>query len=173
MRRARLALPACVIAALALSGCKDQSMRSQNRLDIYAPWGAGAEARTPPASTIARGDLAYEAEAHPPPMIDEALLQRGHERYDIYCAPCHGAAGYGDGLVAARGYPAPPSYHDPRLRAAPAAHFYEVITNGYGVMYSYAARVEPRDRWAIAAYIRALQLSQQTASTEPKQEGTK
>ena len=87
-------------------------------------------------------------------------LARGRERYDIYCSPCHSIAGDGDGMVARRGFPHPPSYHSDKLRNAPDAHFYNVITNGYGVMYSYADRVEPRDRWAIIAYIRALQLSQ-------------
>ncbi len=89
-----------------------------------------------------------------------ALLQRGRERFDIYCAPCHGRSGYGDGMVVRRGFPAPPSYHTDALRHAPDSHFYQVITHGYGVMYPYAARVSPRDRWAIVAYIRALQLSQ-------------
>ena len=87
------------------------------------------------------------------------LLARGQERYGIYCSPCHGLSGNGDGMIVRRGFPAPPSYHSARLRAAPAKHFFDVITNGYGVMYSYAARVEPRDRWAIVAYIRALQES--------------
>jgi len=96
-----------------------------------------------------------------PVKLTLPLLQRGQERYDIYCAVCHGATGDGQGEVVQRGYPAPPTYHSDRLRNAPIGHFYDVITNGYGVMYSYASRVEPDDRWAIASYIRALQLSQQ------------
>jgi mono/diheme cytochrome c family protein len=91
-----------------------------------------------------------------------ALLARGRERYDIYCSPCHGFSGHGDGMIVQRGFPTPPSYHSARLRSADAQHFFDVITHGYGVMYSYAARVEPRDRWAIIAYIRALQQSQRT-----------
>jgi hypothetical protein len=87
-------------------------------------------------------------------------LQRGRERYDIFCTPCHGLSGSGDGMIVRRGFPAPPSYHTARLRAAPAQHFFDVISNGYGVMYSYAPRIEPRDRWAIVAYVRALQQSQ-------------
>ncbi len=85
---------------------------------------------------------------------------RGQERYSIYCLPCHSAVGDGDGWIARRGFPHPPSYHEERLRQAPDRHFFDVITNGYGIMYSYADRVEPADRWAIVAYIRALQLSQ-------------
>lgn len=88
------------------------------------------------------------------------LLRRGQERFDIYCAPCHGRSGDGEGMIAQRGFPAPPSYHTEKLRNAVDSHFYRVISNGYGVMYSYADRVAPSDRWAIVAYIRALQLSQ-------------
>ncbi len=87
------------------------------------------------------------------------LLERGRQRFDIFCAPCHGPVGDGDGMIVRRGFPHPPSYHGARLRAAPASHFLDVITHGHGVMYSYAARVAPADRWAIIAYIRALQLS--------------
>lgn len=95
-----------------------------------------------------------------PLPVTMALLERGRERYDIYCAPCHGRSGNGDGMIARRGFPAPPSYHTDRLRNAPDSHFYQVITHGYGVMYPYSDRVAPADRWAIVAYIRALQLSQ-------------
>jgi mono/diheme cytochrome c family protein len=101
-----------------------------------------------------------------PLTLTPELLERGRERYDIYCAVCHGLTGTGNGEVVQRGYPAPPSYHSERLRQAPLGHFYDVITNGYGAMYSYAGRVEPTDRWAIAAYIRALQLSQQAAAAD-------
>jgi mono/diheme cytochrome c family protein len=94
------------------------------------------------------------------PPITLALLQRGQERFDIYCAPCHSVAGDGDGFIARRGFPHPPSYHTDALRAAGDAHFYAVITDGYGAMYSYASRLTPEDRMAVVAYIRALQLSQ-------------
>ncbi|HEY6484468.1 MAG TPA: cytochrome c [Steroidobacteraceae bacterium] len=97
--------------------------------------------------------------ANPEP-ITPALLARGRERFNIYCAPCHSEAGDGDGMIVRRGFPAPPSYHTDRLRNAPDSHFYQVISNGYGVMYPYADRITPADRWAIVAYIRALQLSQ-------------
>lgn len=94
-----------------------------------------------------------------PLPITAALLRRGQERYDIYCAVCHGSDGDGDGIIVQRGFPRPPSYHIERLRRAPIGHFFRVITEGYGVMYPYATRVAPDDRWKIAAYIRALQLS--------------
>ena len=102
---------------------------------------------------------AENAPAIPYP-ITMRLLQRGRERFQIYCEPCHSPLGDGDGMIARRGFPHPPSYHIARLRAAPDRHFYDVITNGYGIMYSYADRVAPEDRWAIVAYIRALQRSQ-------------
>jgi mono/diheme cytochrome c family protein len=110
-----------------------------------------------PAGTVARD---CEPDPAPIPPVTLALLERGRQRYDIYCSVCHGLEGYGDGQIVQRGFPAPPSYHSDRLRQAPNQHFYDVITHGYGAMYSYAQRVAPADRWAIVAYIRALQASQ-------------
>jgi mono/diheme cytochrome c family protein len=92
--------------------------------------------------------------------VTKVVLDRGKERYEIYCAPCHGKTGAGDGMIVRRGFPLPPTYHQKRLREAPVGHFFDVITNGYGAMYPYGPKVEPEDRWAIIAYIRALQLSQ-------------
>lgn len=118
------------------------------------------------------GIRADPARLEPPPVLLNPLpttlatLQRGRGRFDIYCAPCHSEAGDGDGVIVRRGFPRPPSYHSERLRNAPDAHFYAVITNGYGAMNSYADRVEPQDRWAIVAYIRALQLSQHAALSD-------
>ena len=112
--------------------------------------------RSDPAGTVARD----WSPAPAPPPLTEALLERGQQRFNIFCAVCHGPAGYGDGMIVQRGFPAPPSYHIDRLREVPLQHFYDVITNGYGAMFSYAQRVPPHDRWAIAAYIRALQASQ-------------
>jgi mono/diheme cytochrome c family protein len=89
-----------------------------------------------------------------------ALLDRGQERFRIYCTPCHSELGDGNGMIVQRGFPPPPSYHIARLREAPVQHFYDVITHGHGAMYSFADRVQPADRWAIASYIRALQRSQ-------------
>ncbi|MBV1795661.1 cytochrome c [Siccirubricoccus sp. G192] len=150
-----------LLALLALAACK-QEMTQQRRYDTYEPaplWADGASARPLPMGVVARGDLAREAAAAEPPEVTPALLARGQERFGIYCAPCHGPAGDGDGMIPRRGFPHPPSYHTARLRAAPAGYIFGVITRGYGVMYGYAARVEPADRWAIIAYIRALQLS--------------
>jgi hypothetical protein len=99
------------------------------------------------------------AEMFPFPVTRE-VLERGRERYDIFCAPCHGRDGYGEGMIVQRGFRPPPSFHTDRLRRAPVGYFFEVITKGFGTMYSYASRIPPEDRWAIVAYIRALQLSQ-------------
>jgi hypothetical protein len=130
--------------------------------------GAGSRPLVP--GTIARGHLEEDREFYTgmsgtnlvtefPLPVNRAVLERGRERYDIYCSVCHGLSGDGDGMIVQRGFPRPPSFHIDRLRQAPVGHFFDVMTRGYGVMYSYASRVEPTDRWAIAAYIRALQLS--------------
>jgi len=95
--------------------------------------------------------------------VTHEVLDRGRERFNIYCSPCHGMSGDGDGMIVQRGFRRPPSLHVDRLRTAPAGHFFDVITNGFGVMYPYDYRVEPSDRWAIAAYIRALQLSRRVS----------
>jgi mono/diheme cytochrome c family protein len=95
-----------------------------------------------------------------PVDVDLALLTRGQERFNIYCSVCHGRTGEGDGMIVQRGYRRPPSYHTVRLRGLPPGHFFDVMTNGFGVMPSYAKQVSVSDRWAIAAYIRALQFSQ-------------
>ena len=120
---------------------------SGRRGDLALPdWAAGATVRAQPVRT-------------PPPVTIEAL-RRGRERYDIYCAPCHSVSGDGDGMVARRGFPAPASLHSPPMRAASDAHLFDVITSGYGVMYAFSDRIGPPDRWAIVAYVRALQRSQ-------------
>jgi mono/diheme cytochrome c family protein len=95
-----------------------------------------------------------------PVPVTAGLVAHGREAYDINCSECHGRDGYGHGMVVQRGFPAPPSYHSDRLRQAPVGHFFDVITNGYGVMYPFGSRISPGDRWAIIAYIRALQFSQ-------------
>ncbi len=149
MRRALI--PAAFLMTLA--GCDD--MTSQPKQKVYAPLVGPAKT---PEHTVQFGDRPVQ-----PPPVTLALLARGQERFRIYCTPCHSELGDGHGMVVQRGFPAPPSYHIDRLRAAPVEHFYEVITHGYGAMYSYADRVQPADRWAIASYIRALQLSQHAA----------
>ncbi|MCB9785372.1 MAG: cytochrome c [Deltaproteobacteria bacterium] len=95
-----------------------------------------------------------------PLPVDAALLARGRQRFDAFCSPCHGRAGAGDGAVVERGFPAPPTFHQPRLRRVADGYIFDVITRGYGQMYSYASRLAPADRWAVVAYVRALQLSQ-------------
>jgi mono/diheme cytochrome c family protein len=148
--------------ALLVAGCTKSNMDSQPKDHEYEPSAAfenGRVLQTPVPGTVARGDDERAAAATKPAVTAE-LLARGRERFGIYCSPCHDSAGTGHGIVVQRGMPQPPSYHDERLRTADDRHFFDVITDGYGVMYSYAARVTPRDRWAIVAYIRALQLSQ-------------
>lgn len=161
---ARLCLPLVLLALVlpALASCGGEDMENQQKLMNYRAAVAFPDrtsAQRPPAGTVPREADPAGAPGAGRPAATEALLARGRERYAIYCTPCHGPQGRGDGEVVQRGFPAPPSYHAPRLLAAPAAHFYEVITEGYGVMYGYADRVAPRDRWAITAYIRALQLA--------------
>ncbi|MCB1739026.1 MAG: cytochrome c [Gammaproteobacteria bacterium] len=144
-----------------LAGC-DNSMRQQRKYTTYARawlWDDQSAARPLPEHVVARGDLARQAQVLGPPRISAALLTRGRERYEIFCVPCHGHSGRGDGIVVDRGFPKPPSYLEPDLMRAPASTFYDAMSNGYGVMYAYASRLSPRDRWAIIAYIRALQLS--------------
>lgn len=152
---------ALIVILLVLTGC-DLSMTKQRKLKTYAStglWSDGTSARPLPAGVVAQGDSVREAARKNPPVVSDTLLARGHDRFDIYCSPCHGLAGDGDGIIVAHGFPAPPSYHIDRLIAVPAQHFFDVISNGYGVMYAYGDRIDPHDRWAITAYIRALQLS--------------
>jgi len=163
------------------AGCR-QDMHVQPRYNPFDPtdfFEDGQSARMPVAGTFPRGDLTTGpeellytgkvngalAEAFPFPVTRE-VLDRGRERFDIYCTPCHGLSGDGDGMIVQRGFRRPPSLHIDRLRAAPAGHFFDAITNGFGVMYPYDYRVAPRDRWAIVAYIRALQLSRQASISD-------
>ena len=151
----RAVISAAAALALVLVGC--DNMANQPKRNPYeVSRGSNATPdRLPPDGTVARDDVPV-----PPPPVTLALLHRGEQRFNIFCAPCHGRLGDGNGMIVQRGFPAPPSYHTDRLRQAPIQHFYDVITNGYGAMYSYAQRVPPADRWAIIAYIRALQASQ-------------
>jgi mono/diheme cytochrome c family protein len=178
-----LPIAALLVIAASLAGC-ERVMRDMYEQPKQLPATAsplfadGLASRPPPPGSVAHaeGDLAAtssgregEEAVHDeidagtvgvPARPSRALLVRGQERYDIFCQPCHSAVGDGDGPVVRRGFPVPPSYHQPRLVAAPDRHFYDVISHGYGVMFSYADRIAPADRWAIVAYVRALQLSQ-------------
>ena len=136
-----------------------------------------ANARPIPPHTVERGGTRENAAFYTgltngtyitqlPVKLTPELLAHGQERFNAICAECHDRTGSGNGMVVQRGFPQPPSFHVDRLRNAPIGHFFDVITKGYGVMYSYATRVEPEDRWAIAAYIRALQLSHHVNASE-------
>lgn len=174
-------------AALVLASCRsDMHVQPRyNPLDGSQFFEDGRSARPPVPGTVARGQLRIdqhyytgkidgkEVETFPFP-VTEAVLERGRKRFNIFCTPCHGITGEGRGMIVERGFPPPPSYHIDRLRQAPPGHFYSVITNGFGAMYSHAARIPPEDRWAIVAYIRALQMSQHaTLADVPESERTK
>ncbi|GAB4237374.1 MAG: hypothetical protein Kow00109_11320 [Acidobacteriota bacterium] len=161
------------------SSCR-LDMHDQPRYESYEAsdfFEDGSAGRIPPRGTVAQGELfadellytgklnGQDADVLPFPVTRE-LLDRGQERFNIFCSPCHDRAGTGHGIIVERGMKQPPSLHILRLREAPIGHFFDVITNGYGEMFSYASRIPPRDRWAIAAYIRALQLSQNAATDE-------
>jgi hypothetical protein len=150
---------------LPLLAC-DQNMSEQPKDKSYGEstvFDNGQVQQAPVPGSVARDAPAREAALMDRPPLTATLLARGRERFDIFCAPCHSQVGDGDGIIVAHGMPHPPSFHDARLRAAPDEHFLDVIARGYGAMYSYAARVPPADRWAIVAYIRALQVSQYAA----------
>jgi mono/diheme cytochrome c family protein len=163
------AFAALLLAGMALYACDNLSVQPKDR--TWRPTETTPAIKlwpiSPPAHTIARNDVPV-----PPPPLTLALLERGRQRYNIYCAPCHSPLGDGHGRIVERGFPAPPSYFKPGLMKASFKHFYDVITYGHGIMYSYASRVAPHDRWAIAAYIRALQQSQNTpvAALSPRQQ---
>jgi mono/diheme cytochrome c family protein len=161
-------LPLLGLLAL-LAACGQYSMANQKKYESYEQAALFLDDSTmqePVPGTVWRGELAARAVLEHRPPMTVALLRRGQERFDIFCAPCHGRAGDGQGVIVQRGFPPPPSYHTDALRNAPDQHFLDVIQNGYGVMYSYAERVPPPDRWAIVAYIRALQLGQRAVVAE-------
>jgi mono/diheme cytochrome c family protein len=161
-----------LLLAIMTTGCRRDMFNQPASKPLAASdfFRDGMASRPVVAHTIARGHLVTDVvfaqgkvgtnlvDAFPYPITRD-VLDRGRERFDIYCAPCHGRTGEGNGMVVQRGFPAPPSYHIDRLRQAPVGHFFDVMTRGYGIMYSYQSRVTADDRWAIAAYIRALQLS--------------
>jgi mono/diheme cytochrome c family protein len=163
----------CVSCCAASGGCGIGNMRDGARVKPFEQaefFPEGNATRLPVPQTVARGSLRDEALAtgkkngelvkEIPLELTMQTLTRGRERFGIHCAICHGQDGAGRGLIVERGFVPPPSFHESRLRDAPVGHFFDVMTRGYGAMYPYAARVKLEDRWAIAAYIRALQLSQ-------------
>jgi hypothetical protein len=163
------------LAAVCLAAC-EQNMDVQPKYSEYsqAPAFRGGVLRDPPVGSVARDDSERDHTVTTKPALTAELLERGSERFGIFCSPCHGAAGDGNGIIVQRGMPRPTSYHDDRLRSADDQHFFDVITNGYGAMYSYASSVPPADRWAIVAYIRALQLSRHASIEDvPPDERTK
>jgi hypothetical protein len=176
--RAAWLVCASMLAVIVSPGCRSE-MYDQPRYKPYHAtefFGDGTSARPLVAGTVARRDPAERRVAGAlhfdtgktagklaetlPLELDRSLLTRGQERFRIFCTPCHGELGDGRGIVVRRGFNPPPSFHTEELRKAPVGHFFDVMTRGYGTMYSYASRVPASDRWAIAAYIRALQLSQ-------------
>lgn len=172
--RGRHALLLTSLLALAGAGCR-QDMHDQAKfepLEASPFYADGAASRVPPEGTVARGQLRADgiyytgmtAEgdlvARIPIALTPELVARGRERFNAFCSPCHGQLGNGRGMIVRRGFKQPNSFHTARLRTAPDGYFYDTITNGFGQMSSYAPQIEPRDRWAIVAYIRALQLSQ-------------
>ncbi|MBX7220523.1 MAG: cytochrome c [Blastocatellia bacterium] len=176
----------CVLLALAV-GCRQQ-MADQPRfqpLQKSTFFEDGASSRPLVAGTVARGMLhedrhLYEgkigelfAPDFPEPVTKETL-QRGKDRYQIYCSMCHGYSGHADGMVVQRGFSPPPSFHDEATRKKPVGYYFSVISNGFGAMGSYSAAIPVRDRWAIVAYIRALQLSQSAKAEDiPAEERNK
>jgi len=164
---------------LLFSACR-QDMHDQPRFEPleYNDFFGDARASRPMIEgTVARGQLRidkhlYEGLVNGEPAVTfpfsvtEEVLNRGQERYNIFCSPCHDKIGNGHGMIVERGFRPPPSFHIERLRTAPPGHFYDVITNGLGAMYDYKERIKPEDRWAIIAYIRVLQLSQNLTPDE-------
>jgi Cytochrome C oxidase, cbb3-type, subunit III len=163
--------PVCLVATLfIIAGCDNlhQDMGNQPKNKPLSPsdfFADGRSVRTPVENTVSRASMDNDQlmvtkdSTNFPMPVNEALLERGQERYRIFCSPCHGIQGDGNGMIVMRGMKRPPTYHQDRLRQAPNGYIYDVITNGFGQMYNYASQVPPRDRWAIVAYVRALQLS--------------
>jgi mono/diheme cytochrome c family protein len=179
-----LLAPTLAIALVVLSGCRSE-MYDQPRYEPYEAtefFDDGTSARPLVAGTVPRrdprdqgkwsqelfttGKTAGKLSETLPFAVDRAVLERGQERFRIFCTPCHGELGDGRGMIVQRGFNPPPSFHSDVVRQKPVGHYFDVMTRGFGSMYSYAARIPARDRWAIAAYIRALQVSQNTRASE-------
>jgi mono/diheme cytochrome c family protein len=170
--RARLVLLALLL--LTPLGCRQEMYDQPKYKDLRRSnfFDDRRQVRPLPDGTVARGFLREDSRMFAgrdpggalvtafPMSVDRPLLERGRQRYDIFCSPCHDRTGTGDGMVVRRGYRPPPSFHIPRLRDAPVGHLYDVISNGFGAMPDYSTQIEVPDRWAIVAYVRALQLSE-------------
>jgi mono/diheme cytochrome c family protein len=164
---------ALVLLSLTGAACR-QDMQDQPKIKAYREaefFGDRRGMRPIPEGTVARGflnddDLLYTGKVNGQPVdefpfqVTKAVLERGHDRFNIYCSPCHGRTGLGNGMIVQRGLRPPPSFHDDKIRNQAVGYYFDVMTNGFGVMQDYRAQVVPEDRWAIAAYIRALQYSQ-------------
>ena len=164
-----------VLLLIGTAGCElRQAMYDQEKyepLEASAFFADGMSFRSQVDGTVAQGQLRLDEHFYQgkiqgqlaetlPMAVDRQLLERGRERFNIFCSPCHDKTGSGNGMIVQRGLKQPPSYHQERLREVPVGHFFDVMTNGFGVMYSYASRIPVADRWAIVAYIKVLQLSQ-------------
>jgi Cytochrome C oxidase, cbb3-type, subunit III len=173
------ALAAAALLAVLAAGCHTD-MYDQPKfrpLEETSFFKDGNSARPLLPDTVARGQLNTDelletgtlhgepADVFPFP-VTARVLRHGQEQFNIFCSPCHGRVGDGRGMIVQRGFKQPPSYHTDRLRQAPAGHFFDVITNGFGAMYDYRSRISPETRWAIIAYIRALQLSQHAKESD-------
>jgi mono/diheme cytochrome c family protein len=168
-----------VVVSVVLAGCR-QDMHDAPRyepLEATTFFADGSASRMLLANTVARGTLREDTHLNEgkvdgqlattfPMAVTAQTMARGQERFNVFCAPCHGRTGTGNGMVVQRGFRAPPSYHEDRLRNAPVGYFFDVMTNGFGAMQDYSSQVPVADRWAIAAYIRALQLSQRATVDE-------
>jgi cytochrome c553 len=171
-RRSSARAVVIVAACVALAGCR-QDMHdapSYDPLQATTFFANGAASRPLVPNTVPRGHLRADEHLYTgkingqvanefPMPVTKQVLDRGQERFNVYCAPCHGRTGEGNGMIVQRGFRQPPSYHEERLRNVPVGYFFDVMTNGFGAMQDYSAQVTVPDRWAIAAYIRVLQLS--------------
>ena len=178
-RNFRKVVPALLVLIAITAGCRlDMHMQPYYRpLAKSDFFNDDRSARLPVEGTVARGDLREDTYFYTgkigngpgdymPFPVTKEVLDRGRERYNIYCTPCHGRVGDGNGFIPTRGFRKPPSFHIDRLRKVPIGYLFDVDTNGFGVMPDYASQISPRDRWCIAAYIRALQLSQNATSSD-------
>jgi mono/diheme cytochrome c family protein len=179
MRNLRKILPVVLVLIFVTAGCRidmhiQPYYRPLAKSDFFSD---GRSARNPVDGTVARGDLREDSYLYTgkigsnpgdymPFPVTADVLTRGQDRFNVYCTPCHGRVGDGNGFIPSRGLKRPPSYHIERLRKVPLGYFFDVMTNGFGVMPDYSMQVAPHDRWAIAAYIRALQLSQNATSAD-------